>query len=120
EPPGRHPAQWSDLNPVTPATWNSLQGLVSVGPFASTTNPLGPASRPRTTPGINGHYPAFSTTTNHLTPRRASARVSHPVIASPTSHGPTRDRATPGPPATPEVHVVVTTQPTGPCEVSLD
>ena len=85
-----HPARRSDTDPVPLECCCSLQGLVSVGPFASTGRPLRQPHRPTTTGKINGHYPAFSTTTNRLTPPRASVCFSHTGygIAYPTPTDP--------------------------------
>jgi len=64
------------LVPFASLPSSSLRGLVSVDPFASTRTPLGTPDRLPTRREISGHYPALSTTTSRLTPRRASRRLS--------------------------------------------
>ena len=60
-------------------------------PSPVTGGPLGPPGRPPTWwRWVSGHYPAFRTTTNRLTPRRASVCLSLRVIASPTRPPPIR------------------------------
>jgi len=90
--PGRAASPSQRLVPQLSRTpWCSLRGLVSVGSFATPHRPLGPAGCPPTYKRrVSGHYPALSTTTSRLTPRRASVCLSHTgySVAYPTPTDP--------------------------------
>jgi hypothetical protein len=74
---------------------------------------------PEPMPGIDGHYPAFSTTTSRLTPRRASLRLSrHGYGFSYRPGRPVPPDQRPG--HQPTVGTHAHHRLLGPCEVSLD